>query len=146
MHIYTDGGCIENPGGIGAWAFVAVADGQVLHQASGSELETTNNRTELTAVIEAMEWSLRSGVARPHIFTDSDVTVKCGNGVWKRKSNLDLWDRFLTAKACFPLGVVLQWVRGHNGNEWNEMCDRMCTAEMQKLYGWREARSVREPS
>lgn len=146
MEIYTDGGCIENPGGIGAWAFVAVADGQVIHKASGTELETTNNRMELTAVIKAMEWARAQGLTECHVKTDSDLTVKCGNGLWKRKANLDLWDQFKAVfrfKGARWLRYQLSWVRGHSGNRWNEMADAMCTEEMGRLLAFREQRDAR---
>jgi len=130
MEIYTDGGCIENPGGIGAWAFVVVANGQVVHKDSGAELVTTNNRTELQAIIEAMRWASRNGVETATFKTDSDLTVKCGTGKWKRKKNLDLWAEFFAVRKD---GFALQWLRGHNGNRWNEMADAMCTDEMRKL-------------
>lgn len=146
MEIYTDGGCIENPGGIGAWAFVVVANGQVIHKASGSAPSTTNNRMELTAVIEAMKWSANNDV-RPQIFTDSDLTVKCGNGQWKRRANLDLWGDFLALKGTLGVGVGLKWIRGHSGNTWNEMADEMCSVAMRELQDENEspeARHMRE--
>ena len=135
MQIYTDGGCIENPGGIGAWAFVAVANGQVLYKAAGGELETTNNRMELQAVIEAMKWA--GGACT--INTDSDLTVKCGNRLWKRRANLDLWTEF---ERYRPQGLVLRWIRGHSGNAWNEMADAMCNEQMGMLQGRRESREM----
>lgn len=131
MEIYTDGGCIENPGGIGAWAFVAVADGQVLHKASGGELETTNNRMELTAVIEALKWARDVCT----IYTDSDLTVKCGNRTWKRRANLDLWREFDSVK---PVGARLKWIKGHSGNVHNDAADEMCTSVMHQMLGRRE--------
>jgi ribonuclease HI len=140
MEIYTDGGCIENPGGIGAWAFVAIDGGQV-HRASGAELETTNNRMELRAVIEAMLWANKTDNFSIRVSTDSDLTVKCGNGKWKRRANRDLWAQFDAARTGL-LDFHLVWVRGHNGNRWNEEADRLCTVEMQKLLGWREAHEV----
>ena len=139
MEIYTDGGCIENPGGIGAWAFVAIANGQVLHKASGAELETTNNRMELLAVIEAMKWLRQLCYWSAVIKTDSDLTVKCGNRQWKRRANLDLWEQF---DAHREKNFDLRWIRGHNGSRWNEEADRMCSEEMSVLLGWRESRAV----
>lgn len=140
MEIYTDGGCIENPGGIGAWAFVVVADGQVIHKASGAELETTNNRTELMGIIMACEWANQNRHGFPiTIRTDSDLCVKCGDRIWKRKSNLDLWVRFNYARKDHH---SLKWIKGHSGDRWNDMADAMCKSEMRALYGWRETRSL----
>lgn len=130
LEIYTDGGCIENPGGIGAWAFVVVNKGEFVQNDSGGEMVTTNNRTELWAVIHAMRWATVSAAGQVSIFTDSDLTVKCGNRVWKRKKNLDLWCLFDAARKPH---YALKWVRGHNGNKWNELADSLCSEEMERL-------------
>jgi ribonuclease HI len=130
MDIYTDGGCRENPGGIGAWAFVAVERGNVIHAASGADPATTNNRMELQAVIEAMRWANGQTLWEATIHTDSDLTVRCGNRQWKRKKNLDLWQQFDNERQP---NFVLRWVRGHNGNRWNESADRACGVAMDAL-------------
>lgn len=138
MEIYTDGGCIENPGGIGAWAFVAIANGQVIHKASGAELETSNNRMELTAIIEACKW-WNKNASEPLLAlkTDSLMTRKCGLGQWKRKANLDLWRKFdMTGCGKFPI----EWIKGHSGNVHHDIADRMCTDAMRKLRDWRDTR------
>jgi ribonuclease HI len=127
MEIYTDGGCIQNPGGIGAWAFVVVLGGTAIHRDSGAHPETTNNRMEMMAVIRAMEWL---GQRAAVIKTDSLLTVKCANGSWKRKANTDLWADLFGARKP---GHKIEWVKGHNGNVWNEMADKMCSEEMRSL-------------
>lgn len=143
--IYTDGGCRGNPGP-GAWAFV-VADGDGEHSFSGGESATTNNRMELTAAIEA----LRAASASPEwrgrsisMFCDSQY-VK--NGItswianWKKRGwktankkdvkNRDLWEKLDSLNSS--LNVTWNWVRGHAGIKYNEMCDRLCAAEMEKF-------------
>ncbi|MBK9497351.1 MAG: ribonuclease HI [Xanthomonadales bacterium] len=143
MEIFTDGGCIENPGGIGSWAFVVVENGQAVFTKAGAELETTNNRMELTAVIEALKWhALSMFYQSVSIYTDSDLTVKCGNRLWKRKKNLDLWAAFDKYRPHHD-HARLVWVKGHAGNVWNEMADQLCTAEMQALLAWREGQRLK---
>jgi len=89
MQIHTDGGCDRNgqPDALGAWAFVA-DDG---HEACDIERDTTNNRVELLAVIRALEYARSKGAADVTIVTDSQVTMLCALGKWKRRA---------TQRAC----------------------------------------------
>jgi ribonuclease HI len=133
--IYTDGACSGNPGP-GGWGAVLLS-GEHRKEISGGEVQTTNNRMELTAAIEALK-ALRAR-SQVDLFTDSTY-VKKGitewivnwkkNG-WKRRSgkrllpvkNADLWrelDR-LTAQH----DVSFHWVEGHAGDRENERCDEL---------------------
>lgn len=129
--IYTDGGCIPNPGRGGWAALIKYPDREL--ELSGAENNSTNNRMELTAAINALE-SL-TGSPQVQIFTDSEY-VKRGitewlpnwrQRGWKRKSgtlaNQDLWMRLdvLTQKNK----IDWHWVRGHAGNVHNEKVDRL---------------------
>ncbi len=76
MTIYTDGGCIGNPG-VGAWAYVLEADGVLVKEGSGYDPETTNNKMELTAVIEALKAASALGARKITLYTDSQY-VKNG--------------------------------------------------------------------
>ena len=89
MQIHTDGGCDRNgqPDALCAWAFVA-DDG---HEACDIERDTTNNRVELLAVIRALEYARSKGAADVTIVTDSQVTMLCALGKWKRRA---------TQRAC----------------------------------------------
>ena len=145
MRIHTDGGCLGNPGP-GAWAYVAeTAVGQVT--GAGYDGDTTNNRMELQAVIEALKHA--GGQADPQadakveVITDSRY-VEGGivewiprwekNG-WKTKSrspvkNRDLWQELLALKRALQargFRVEFRRVRGHAGVELNEACDRLVT-------------------
>jgi ribonuclease HI len=141
--IYTDGGCSGNPGP-GGWAFV-YDDGSEEILGSGGEGNTTNNRMELRAVIEALSLSeRRSPGAAVVLYTDSQY-VK--NGItswiasWKRNGwrtsdkkpvkNRELWEE-LDAIASRVRPKFL-WVEGHAGVERNERCDAMVQAEIRKL-------------
>lgn len=116
---WTDGACEPNPG-IGGWGFMLDLGGQTFERFAG-EVETTNNRMELVAVIEAVENAPRT---RPLIVcTDSQLTLLCAVGRWKRKANGDLWQRL--DRACAGRVVVYEWWRGHCGTVGNERADEL---------------------
>ena len=87
--IYTDGGCLGNPGP-GGWAYVLSADGVFSKESSGSEHDTTNNRMELTAVIEALKAAQELGSVRIDLYTDSQY-VKNGITSWIHKWKANGW-------------------------------------------------------
>ncbi|MCL2277161.1 MAG: ribonuclease HI [Treponema sp.] len=141
LKIFTDGGCSGNPGP-GGWAYVMVIQTfqgtRILSREKGAEKETTNNRMEMTAVINALRaLKTRTDVPRQAvIYTDSQYVKK---GItewihtWKRNSwktsdkkpvkNRELWIELDSLAAEFPL--KWEWIKGHAGNEYNEMCDAM---------------------
>jgi ribonuclease HI len=141
LKIYTDGGCSGNPGP-GGWAYVMVQQTfrgeQVISKNKGSEKGTTNNRMELTAVIMALRAlkTMKDVPRQAAVFTDSQYVQK---GItdwirtWKRNAwrtsdkkpvkNQDLWMELDSLNSEFPL--KWEWVKGHAGNEYNEMCDAM---------------------
>lgn len=137
IEIYTDGACSGNPGR-GGWGFVIVENGEVLEKKSGGNKETTNNRMEMQAVIEALSSlkELKFHDASFTIYTDS-VYVKSGITQWIKKwkingwtssnkspvKNKDLWVLLDSLSVYFNL--TWKWVKGHAGNVFNEMCDRM---------------------
>jgi ribonuclease HI len=138
---YTDGGCSGNPGP-GGWAYVMIQQTfqgwQIIAKNKGSEKGTTNNRMELTAVIMALR-ALKTMTDVPRqaaVYTDSQYVQKGITDwirVWKRNAwrtsdkkpvkNQDLWMELDSLAAEFPL--KWEWVKGHAGNEYNEMCDAM---------------------
>lgn len=137
--IYTDGGCVPNPG-TGGWAAVLLSSDS-RKEISGSEAESTNNRMELTAAIHALEHLKRD--CRVDLYTDSEY-VKRGITEWlpmwkyrnwKRKGgpvkNVDLWQRLDAASQ--PHEINWNWVRGHAGNAENERCDELVGAAIAKL-------------
>lgn len=138
--IYTDGACSGNPGA-GGWGTILVYKGKE-KELSGGEAETTNNRMELTAVIEGLK-ALKEP-CRVKIVTDSQYV---SNGIslgwaeswrqngWRKKDkkpalNPELWDVLLNEIAKHE--VTIEWVRGHDGHPENERCDKMAVAESQK--------------
>ncbi|MFP4179174.1 MAG: ribonuclease HI [Spirochaetaceae bacterium] len=142
--VYTDGGCSGNPGP-GGWAFVLL-DGDRRRERSGGEARTTNNRMELTAVTKALETVQKEAELRGrkiHVYTDSQY-VKNGISTWihtwerngwltsakKPVKNREYWQRL--KELADSLDIQWNWVRGHAGNELNEVCDSMVQEEIKK--------------
>jgi ribonuclease HI len=133
--LYTDGGCILNPGP-GGYGAVLLYEGRRKELSGGYRL-TTNNRMELMACIVGLE-SLKERCAVA-IVSDSRYLVNAMGGGsarrwkqqrWQRKGipvpNADLWERLLA--AADPHVLRFQWVRGHTGNPENERCDQLAMA------------------
>ena len=141
--IYTDGGCSGNPGP-GGWAFVVSENGALSFSSSGGEKETTNNKMELTAVINALKYAKEKGEKEIIVLTDSQY-VKNGitlwihswkkNG-WRTSSkgvvkNIDYWLELDALNSS--LNVNWNWVKGHAGIEGNEECDRLVRLETSRF-------------
>jgi ribonuclease HI len=140
--IYTDGGCSGNPGP-GGWAFAVSENGKLVTTSSGGDAATTNNKMELTAVINALRFALDKGEREVTILTDSQY-VK--NGItqwihsWKRNGwrtsskapvkNVEYWVQLDSLNSS--LSVTWSWVKGHAGIEGNEECDRLVRMETAK--------------
>lgn len=138
--IYTDGSCIKNPGGAGTYAFVVVENNVLLHQKWGYEKVTTNNKMEMTAVLAALSFVHSDlPLLEATIITDSQYVFRgitgwmygWRNKMWKRDGedipNRDLWEQ-LYKLANSLKRVDYKWVRGHDGNKWNEVADNLCSA------------------
>lgn len=117
--IYTDGSCLKNPGGPGGWGFTVLENGEQWSMC-GPEISTTNNRMELQAIIEALNFVQGHEYV---LYTDSQWALKCATGVWRRKANTDLWIEY--DKALRGRKLNFQWVRAHNGNIHNEFVDNL---------------------
>jgi len=125
--IYTDGACKGNPG-IGGWGAILFY-GEHTKEIFGYEKDTTNNRMELTAVIESLKALKRS--CEIEIYTDSQY-VKRGitewiegwqRKNWKNVKNPDLWQELLLLTKQHS--ISWHWVRGHNGDKYNERADEL---------------------
>lgn len=126
--VYTDGACSKNPGP-GGWAW-AVPDGP---WARGAEAASTNQRMELTAVLEA----LRALDGAIEVVSDSTYVVNCFRDKWwagwrrrnwrnsqnKPVANRDLWEPLV--ELVLAGDVTFRWVKGHNGEPMNDLVDRL---------------------
>ena len=132
--IYTDGACSGNPGS-GGWA--AIIFNKISGQKSkiiGGEIQTTNNRMELMAIIHALESIPKESSLQ--IFTDSKYVIN-GIELWikkwkindwigsnkKKVKNKDLWMKLDMLSSQFQ--IKWNWVKGHSGNKYNEEVDRL---------------------
>ena len=144
VDIYTDGACKGNPGP-GGWGAL-LRSGPHERELCGGESLTTNNRMELTAVIEALRALKRA--SRVRVWTDSQY-VRQGITQWlaqwhargwltadrKPVKNADLWQAL--EAACAPHAIEWHWVRGHAGHPENERADALANRGVAAL---REAR------
>lgn len=141
VEIYTDGACSGNPGK-GGWGAVLRYAGKE-KELCGGEVETTNNRMELTAVIEALS-ALREPCAVTLTSDSKYVIDAITNGWvyswkrdgWRRKDkkpalNVDLWEKLLPLLETHQVTFV--WVKGHAGHPENERCDQLAVEQYQSL-------------
>ena len=140
VEIFTDGACRGNPGP-GGWGAMLRYAAEV-KEINGAEPETTNNRMELLAAINALESLKRP--CRVHLTTDSEyvrrgITEWLEN--WKRRGwrtagkkpvkNADLWQRLERAAATHE--IEWYWVRGHTGHPENERADRLANLAIDDM-------------
>lgn len=135
VEIFTDGACSGNPGP-GGWGALLRYNG-VEKEISGGELETTNNRMEMMAVIQALAALKKPSTVT--LYTDSQYVQR---GVtewmagWKAKGwpdrikNQDLWLRIDSALQVHKVKFV--WIRGHDGHEENERVDKLAVAAIPR--------------
>lgn len=138
--IYTDGACSPNPGP-GGWGAVLLADGRAISELSGYGGESTNNRMELTAAVEALK-SLQKP-SRIVLYTDSQYLR---NGItdwiftWQKNNwktadrkpvkNCDLWHALLDHLERHQ--VSWKWVKGHGLDRWNNRADELAVEARKK--------------
>lgn len=140
VRAYTDGACSGNPGP-GGWAWV-VPGGAF---ESGAAAQTTNQRMELQAVLAVVE-ATREPL---HVVSDSTYVVHCFRDSWwkgwlkrgwknsqkKPVANRDLWEPLI--ELYQERDVTFEWVKGHSGDEWNDVADRLCVEAAQTQTGRR---------
>ncbi len=134
--VFTDGSSVPNPGP-GGWGVVWVAGGEIMAQDHGSEEDTTNNRMELQALIEAFK--LLPSDADVTVHTDSRLCVDTitkwapnwERRGWKKKGgeikNLERVKQLLALYRAHP-GCPLKWIEAHTGHRWNEYADCLAGA------------------
>lgn len=132
--VYTDGACSGNPGP-GGWGTILLYQ-NTEKTLSGYEPNTTNNRMELTAVIQGLS-ALKTDTLPVTVYTDSKYIVDAINQHWldnwqvkgwvnatkKPVANRDLWEQIINLNQKYKPTYV--WVKGHSTNEYNNRCDAM---------------------
>ena len=146
--VYTDGSCLGNPGA-GGWAAVVIEreTGEVA-EISGGAPHTTNNRMELIAAIAALR-ALKVG-SKVELFTDSQYLRNAFEKNWLRNwkargwqtaakkpvLNQDLWLELDDLMVSHE--VKFNWVRGHDGDHFNERCDQLARGQATKFKSARQ--------
>nr|WP_196806602.1 ribonuclease HI [Methylobacter luteus] len=138
--IYTDGACRGNPGP-GGWGVILKYKGKI-KEMYGGELETTNNRMELTAAIQALEALTRPCTVELHIdskYVLQGITEWMVN--WKKRGwktaaktpvkNEDLWRRLDAAIESHD--IEWRWIKGHSGDKGNERADALANLGIDSL-------------
>ena len=140
IKVYTDGACSGNPGP-GGWGSIIIRDNKETEM-SGFEANTTNNRMELTGVIQGLT-ALGETTLPVTIYTDSQYVVNAINQHWidnwqikgwinaskKPVANRDLWERIIELNLKYKPTYV--WVKGHSTNEYNNRCDALAVQAIQ---------------
>jgi ribonuclease HI len=140
--IYTDGACEGNPGP-GGWAAIIIEGGHQ-RELSGAELDTTNQRMELTAAIRGLK-ALKGGPRQVALYSDSAYVVNCFRDKWYERwrqngwrnaqkrpvENRDLWEELVALHEKHD--VTWHKVAGHTGDPLNERADRLARAAILKL-------------
>jgi len=134
MEIYTDGSC-KMSSRDGGWAMVVVDNDNLHFEEWGSDKLTTNNVMELTALEKGLLYAINHPETKITIFTDSQYCSKGYNEWckgWEKKSwktstnkkveNIELWKQIHKLRSS---KIKVEWVRGHDGNKWNEYCDSL---------------------
>ena len=136
--MFADGSARPNPGP-GGWGIVWVVNDNIRAEAHGHEAETTNNRMELRALIEAFK--MLPPEAAIEIFSDSQIsvnTITTWAAEWERQGwrrrkgeikNLDLVQEVLSLYRQHP-NCTVRWTPGHAGNQWNDYADDLATRWM----------------
>lgn len=140
MEIYTDGACSGNPGP-GGTGVVILKNGAVIAEINKGYTRTTNNRMEYRAVMQGLRYAIGHGATAVTIYTDSQYVLKSMNE-WCEKWKRQGWCRDKAGRqpvknrdlvvALYALtkqiNVRWVWVRGHDGNQWNERADQLAVA------------------
>lgn len=139
VEIFTDGSCLGNPGP-GGWGAI-LRYGNTEKEISGGDNPTTNNRMEISAVLEALK-TLKEP-CEVNLYSDSQYVCNAIDKGWAKKwqqnswmrnkkepaLNSDLWAELLT--LVDKHNVTMIWVRGHCGHPENERCDRLAANQAQ---------------
>jgi ribonuclease HI len=155
---YTDGACLNNPGGPAGWSALLWAASDVLsgEVRTGARAlacfghipqspTTTNNRAEMSAVLAVLS------VVPPElpltIHSDSQYTINVAQGKWQMKKNADLWKRYHDLIVRRKTAPIFHWVQGHAGHDQNVMADQLAgiTARNGSAAAYERWQKSKEP-
>lgn len=154
IEIYTDGS-LKSTGKqltFGGWSFIVIKDSKKIYYETGSEYNTTNQRMELTAILEALKYAqtIRRNSEKVIIYSDSAYAINCYTQEWYTKwqvngwmtssktevANKDLWEKIIPYFDNF--WYTFKKVKGHNNILWNEECDALAQQAAEKAkHEWR---------
>lgn len=155
--IYTDGSCLENPGPGGYYALALAQKpgddpptARIRGELFGGEPDTTNNRMELKAVLQALKYELNELQSLPlAIYSDSQYVVNAFNKGWTANwqqngwrnakgqptANQDLWKELTSLVSSRSGSIQWNWTPGHKGDPYNEKCDRSARMAANTVKG-----------
>jgi ribonuclease HI len=122
IEIYCDGAYSSNRN-TGGWAFVVLKDGEKIFSDWFPVSNTTNNRMEIEATMQACLWCNSMGIEEVTIYSDSMYVIGTMTKNWKRNKNNDLW--VTLDKLASGLRIEWKHVKGHSGSKYNELCDAL---------------------
>jgi len=144
LEIYTDGSSLGNPGP-GGWGTVVVCDNKIIQELGGSNKDTTNNRMELQAAIEALKYVIKNETTEVTIHADSAYVL---NGItnwifgWEKNGwrnanrkpvmNKEIWQELISLVREFQGKINWQKVKGHSGHVYNDKADEIATTYAAK--------------
>ena len=149
LEIYTDGSCkkLGTNATFGGWSFIALRGGERIYEVAGSEYGTTNQRMELLAIRNALEFAQKNRLPNENvvIYSDSAYAINCYTQEWYERwrrngwvnakgedvANQDLWVDIIPYFTNY--WYYFSKVPGHSTNYWNNECDRLAQMESQKL-------------
>lgn len=140
LMVYTDGSA-DCKTGYGGWGAILIVESKETCL-SGSYPNTTNNQMELMGAIEALDHISKNyevGRYRIHVHSDSEYVVKGFNewtkkwqlNNWRKVKNIPLWKTLL--ELAGSMEITFSWVRGHSGDKYNELCDKLAYGAYKRL-------------
>jgi len=151
IKIFTDGSCLQNPGGCGGWAFVVsqyedITITDTTEFFCGGHNSTTNNAMELQGILEALRWCEENGKNNVFIYSDSKYAMNVCNAwshLWARNGWTNREGKGIAnseiVKHIYNLGTKIsyhvEWVPGHSGNPFNEFADSLANKMALRFQG-----------
>lgn len=131
--VYSDGSSTGRAVGAIGWGYVLLFDGEVIGGGSGGDHGGTNNIAELRGAIDGIKaltkmpiFKEKGGYSSLTLVSDSQYVLGLGSGAYAPGTNFDLATEI--RELCRSYRIITRWVRGHNGDPLNEMCDALAKA------------------